>query len=137
TTTCTRPGPTPSSNGSTSRFGLCTRPETPSRRVGCHEPGRGGVIDVVQALQVVPGAESAEDDAAVFERLYPALRRFAAATGPIETDPDDLVQEAVSRVLRRHALTDLDDPGAYLRRTIANLASNERRGFARWRVAVG
>ncbi len=31
-------------------------------------------------------------------------------------DPDDLLQEAIARVLRRHRLTDLDQPGAYLRK---------------------
>ena len=76
-------------------------------------------------------------DAELFEELYPGLRRFAAATAPREADPDDLVQEAVARVLRRHPLSELDDPGAYLRRTIANLASNQRRSFARWRIAAG
>jgi RNA polymerase sigma factor (sigma-70 family) len=76
-------------------------------------------------------------DAELFEELYPGLRRFAAATGPREVDPDDLVQEAVARTLRQHSLTELDDAGAYLRRAIANLASNHRRGFARLRVAVG
>jgi RNA polymerase sigma-70 factor, ECF subfamily len=78
-----------------------------------------------------------EDDAALFERLYPSLRRYAAATGPAEADPDDLVQEAVARTLRRQRLADLDDAGAYLRRAITNLAANQRRGFARWRLAVG
>ena len=76
-------------------------------------------------------------DAELFEELYPSLRRFAAATAPPETDPDDLVQEAVEKTLRKHPLSELDNPGAYLRRAIANLASNQRRGFARWRVAVG
>lgn len=88
-----------------------------------------GVLRVVQALRV-------RADAELFEELYPGLRRFAAAVAPRETDPDDLVQEAVARTLRNHSLSELDEPGAYLRRTIANLASNERRGFARWRVAV-
>lgn len=85
---------------------------------------------MVQALRV-------RGDAELFEELYPGLRRFAAVTAPRETDPDDLVQEAVARVLRRHPLSELDDPGAYLRRTIVNLASNQRRSFARWRIAVG
>jgi RNA polymerase sigma-70 factor (ECF subfamily) len=56
--------------------------------------------------------------------------------GSIEVDPDDLVQEAVARVLQRHRLTDLDEPGAYLRRTILNLASNQRRSFAMRRKAL-
>jgi RNA polymerase sigma-70 factor (ECF subfamily) len=76
------------------------------------------------------------DEDAVFERLYPSLRRFAAVTGSADVDPDDLVQEAVARTLARHALAELDDPGAYLRRAIVNLAANRRRGLARWRVAM-
>lgn len=76
------------------------------------------------------------EDADVFADLYRSLRRFAAVTGPAESDPDDLVQEAVARTLRRHRLVDLDDPGAYLRRAILNLAANERRGLARWRGAI-
>jgi RNA polymerase sigma factor (sigma-70 family) len=95
----------------------------------CHEVGEAGVFLLVQALRV-------RGDAELFEELYPGLRRFAAATAPPEVDPDDLVQEAVARVLRLHTLSELDEPGAYLRRTIANLASNHRRSFARWRTAV-
>ncbi|MBA3653536.1 MAG: RNA polymerase sigma factor [Actinobacteria bacterium] len=75
-------------------------------------------------------------DSELFEELYPGLRRFAAAVGPREVDPDDLVQEAVARTLRSHTLSELDNASAYLRRTIANLASNQRRGFARLRAAV-
>jgi RNA polymerase sigma-70 factor (ECF subfamily) len=52
-------------------------------------------------------------------------------------DPDDLLQEAVARVLRRRRLTDLDEPGAYLRKTMVNLASNQRRSLARERRALG
>ena len=76
------------------------------------------------------------DDDAVFAAIYPGLRRWAAVCGPVEVDPDDLVQEAVARTLRSHALSELDDPGAYLRRAIVNLAANQRRGMARWRGAV-
>ncbi|MDP1793690.1 MAG: RNA polymerase sigma factor [Acidimicrobiales bacterium] len=75
-------------------------------------------------------------DSALFASLYPALRRFAAVTGPVEAEPDDLVQEAVARTLRQHRLVDLDDAGAYLRRAIVNLAANQRRSKARWRLAV-
>jgi RNA polymerase sigma factor (sigma-70 family) len=74
-------------------------------------------------------------DEALFERLYPELRRLAAVVAPPETEPDDLVQEAVSRVLRRGSLVALDNPGAYLRRSIVNLAANERRRLGRWRRA--
>lgn len=76
------------------------------------------------------------DEDALFAALYPGLRRWAAVTGPAEVDPDDLVQEAVARTLRTHALSDLDDAGAYLRRAIVNLSANHRRGLARLRGAV-
>lgn len=81
--------------------------------------------------------DSAGDaESRIFAELYPSLRRFAAVVGPIESDPDDLLQEAVARVLRHHRLDQLDHPGAYLRTTILNLASNQRRGFAIRRRAM-
>ncbi len=76
------------------------------------------------------------DDSSLFASLYPALRRFAAVTGSVDVEPDDLVQEAVARTLRHHRLVDLDDASAYLRRAILNLASNRRRSMARWRLAI-
>lgn len=76
------------------------------------------------------------DESAVIASLYPALHRFAAAVGPAEVDPDDLVQEAFVRTLRSGPLDRYDDPGAYLRRAIVNLAANQRRGFGRGRRAV-
>lgn len=77
-----------------------------------------------------------EEEVELFRSLYPGLRRFAAVTGPLEVDPDDLVQEAVARTLARGPLSALDDPGAYLRRTIVNLSANSRRGLMRWRAAA-
>ena len=77
-----------------------------------------------------------DHESSIFAELYPPLRRFAAVVGPLEVDPDDLVQEAVVRTLRHHRLDELDHPGAYLRRTIVHLASNERRGFATRRRAM-
>ena len=56
--------------------------------------------------------------------------------GSVDIDPDDLVQEAFLRVLRRGPLVELSEPGAYLRRTIVNLASNERRRLGRLRAAL-
>lgn len=79
------------------------------------------------------GEPSTDDE--LFASLYPSLRRFAAVAD-VGGDPDDLVQEAVARTLRHHALSELDQPGAYLRRAIVNLASNRRRSMARWRSAV-
>jgi RNA polymerase sigma-70 factor (ECF subfamily) len=75
-------------------------------------------------------------DDELFRVLYPGLRRFAAAVGRLEVDPDDLVQDALVRVLRRGTLSELDDPLAYLRRTIVNLAADRRRGFGRLRRAL-
>jgi RNA polymerase sigma-70 factor (ECF subfamily) len=77
-----------------------------------------------------------DEESRIFAELYPSLRKFAAVVGPIETDPDDLLQEAVVRTLRHHRLDELDHPAAYLRRTIVNLASNERRRFAIRRQAL-
>lgn len=77
-----------------------------------------------------------DEDAALFRRIYPGLRRFAAVTAAAEDDPDDLVQEAVARTLRRQRLTSLEHPEAYLRRAIVNLAANRRRSLARWRLVV-
>jgi DNA-directed RNA polymerase specialized sigma24 family protein len=76
------------------------------------------------------------EESRIFAGCYPALRRFAAVVGPGECDPDDLVQEAVARVLKHHRLDELDEPVAYLRRTILNLASNERRAFSIRRRAL-
>lgn len=66
----------------------------------------------------------ARADALIFHRLYPALRRFAAIWAPPGTEPDDLLQQAVANALARRPLSELDDPGAYLRTTIANVARN-------------
>ena len=68
--------------------------------------------------------------------IYVPLRRFAAVVAPPEVEPDDLLQEALLRVLRRGSLSQLDAPLAYLRRTVLNLAANERRWLARRRRAL-
>lgn len=76
------------------------------------------------------------DEERLFVSIYPGLRRFAAVVGPTEVDPDDLLQEAAARVLKRGSLCDLDEPVAYLKRTIINLASNHRRTLGRARTAL-
>ena len=58
--------------------------------------------------------------------LYEPLRRFAAVIGRWDVDPDDLVQDAYAKVLLRSP-AQIRDLGPYLRRTIANLATDERR----------
>lgn len=75
-------------------------------------------------------------DEAVFASLYPELRRFAAVVSPREFDPDDLVQDALERTLRRHSLSTLTSAKAYLFRVMLNLASNQRRGLSRARRAL-
>ena len=80
---------------------------------------------------------SASRDEAVFASLYPALRRFAAVVGAYNDDPDDLVQEALARVLAVGGLSVARDPGAYLRTAIVRLASNDRRRVARGQKTLG
>ena len=67
--------------------------------------------------------------------LYPAMRRFAACAADSDLDPDDLVQEAFTRVFRQAQQTVPDDLGAYVRRSIVNLIANERRSRMRARDA--
>lgn len=71
----------------------------------------------------------------IIDELYPSLRRFAAVVAPHDLDPDDLLQEALVLVLRRHRLSDLDYPGPYLRKTIMHAAVSHNRSMARrWRA---
>lgn len=77
-----------------------------------------------------------DDEDELFRTIYPALHRLACVVCPPERDPEDLVQEALVRTLRRGPLTELDSPLAYLRRAVVNLASNERRSLGRLRRAA-
>lgn len=63
-------------------------------------------------------------DANDLRAMYERLRRFAGAVGPWELEPEDLLQEALVRVLQGGALSRFDRPEAYLRRTIVNLSHN-------------
>ena len=56
--------------------------------------------------------------------------------GSVDVEPDDLVQEALVRTLRKGPISDLDNPLAFLRKTIVNLASNQRRSLGRKRNAL-
>lgn len=67
--------------------------------------------------------------------LYPYLRKIAAVAGSVDVEPDDLVQEALVRTLRKGPISDLDNPLAFLRKTIVHLASNQRRSLSRKRKA--
>jgi DNA-directed RNA polymerase specialized sigma24 family protein len=66
--------------------------------------------------------------------LYEPLRRYAAVVGRYDVEPDDLVQEAFTRVLTAPP-GHVRDTRAYLRRTVLNLAMNERRRTRRAAVA--
>ena len=77
-----------------------------------------------------------EDERRLVEELYPSLRRFASAVRPPGEDGNDLVQEALLRVIRgRGSLTGLDHPAAYLRKTILHLAQDLQRSERRRRRA--
>ncbi len=71
---------------------------------------------------------------AEFEAMYPRLRRFAAAVGDHDMDPDDLVQDALGSLLEGSRR--VEAPEAYLRTTIVRQVSNRRRRFARWRARL-
>lgn len=77
-----------------------------------------------------------EGEQELIAELYPSLRRFASAVRPPGEDGNDLVQEALLRTLRsKGSLAKLDNPAAYVRRTIVNLAKDHKRSEARRRVA--
>ena len=67
--------------------------------------------------------------------LYAPLRRFAAVIGRYDVDPDDLVQDAFAKVLRRDP-GDILELGPYLRRVIVNGANDERRRMSRTNGAL-
>lgn len=73
-------------------------------------------------------------DEATFARLYPGLRRFAAVVSPKEIDPDDVVQEALARCLRRLEDGPIERVDRYLRRVVLNLELSRRRSSGRRRV---
>ena len=61
---------------------------------------------------------------------YEPLRRFAAVIGGWDVEPDDLVQEAYAKVLVKDP-SEIRELGPYLRRMVANLATDERRRVVR------
>jgi len=77
-----------------------------------------------------------EPSESLLAQLYPSLRRFAAVVAPAEVAPDDLVQDALVAMLRGGPVSRLDDPAAYLRRSMVNLASNHRRRLGRTRRGI-
>lgn len=69
-------------------------------------------------------------DTSLIASLYPHLRSFASVVAPPHEDPNDLVQEALLRTLRRGPLSELEYPKAYLRAAIYHLAVSSRRRWA-------
>lgn len=63
----------------------------------------------------------------LFRTIYSALRRYAAVVAAPADDPDDLVQEALSRMLANTAWTEIRNPTAYMRRSISNLVIDRSR----------
>ena len=97
--------------------------------VGCHTSMKAQPVEQDDCARPVPVASDFE----LFDTMYLELRRFAAVVADLDIDPDDLVQDAITRTLERHALSDLDNPQAYLRRAIVNHMSNQRRRAGRLR----
>ncbi len=71
-----------------------------------------------------------QTDTSLISGLYPQLRSFASVVAPSHEDPNDLVQEALLRALRRGPLCELEYPKAYLRAAIYHLAVSSRRRWA-------
>jgi RNA polymerase sigma-70 factor (ECF subfamily) len=88
----------------------------------------------VKPVELLSRTERAEW--AIVDEVYAPLRRFAAVVAPADLEPDDLLQEALVSVLRSHRLSDLDHPGAYLRKTVLNVAVTHNRRMGRRRRAL-
>jgi DNA-directed RNA polymerase specialized sigma24 family protein len=76
-------------------------------------------------------------DRRLVEERYDELRRFAAVTAYQDIEPDDLLQEALVRVLSQGPLSEREHPLAYLRRAIVNLAIDHARRREVRRTAMG
>lgn len=79
---------------------------------------------------------ASRDEWQVIDDLYPSLRRFAAVTAPSDMEPDDLLHDALVKVLSHRSLNDLDHPDAYIRKIILNLAASHYRRMGRRRTAL-
>lgn len=83
-----------------------------------------------------PRPEVTEQERKLLADVYPALARFASTVRCPGHDGNDLLQEALVRVLERGLLDEIDHPVAYIRRVIVNLAIDHSRARARERVAL-
>jgi RNA polymerase sigma factor (sigma-70 family) len=76
------------------------------------------------------------DEWTIIDDHYAGLRRFAAVTAPFDMDPDDLLQEALVRMLKRKSLSEIAQPLPYLRATMLNLAASHSRSMGARRRAL-
>jgi RNA polymerase sigma factor (sigma-70 family) len=94
------------------------------------------VTRAADGVDAAPTGRADESDYDEFARLYPRLRRLAAVVRPPHVDPDDLVQDALVRVLAGGGLARLARPDAYLSRTIVSIAADRRRSWSSQRRAI-
>lgn len=87
-------------------------------------------------MEPTSGPQPADDETR-FAEAYPAVRRFASAVAPPGVDPDDLVQEALARTLKRGSLAEIENLAGYLRTIVLNLTRNQRRSWTRSFRAFG
>ena len=85
--------------------------------------------------QPAPTRQWDEQLVAELRELYAPLRRFAAIVGRYDVDPDDIVQDAFTKVLLVEPGR-IQDTGPYVRRIIVNLVHNERRRARRGALAT-
>lgn len=84
--------------------------------------------------RVVPPWDSGLIDS--LRDLYPGLRGFAASVSGREVQPDDLVQEAITRLLARDPQPVIENLNAYLRKSIFHLAVDGTRRRQRFDVVA-
>jgi DNA-directed RNA polymerase specialized sigma24 family protein len=77
-----------------------------------------------------------QTDAEIVSALYPDLRRFAAVVAPWDFDPDDVLHGVLVNVLGKRPLDLVDDPSAYLRRSIVNRVKSELRKVRTRRMTI-
>jgi RNA polymerase sigma factor (sigma-70 family) len=80
--------------------------------------------------------EVTEQEKALLAEVYPALARFASTVRCPGHDGNDLLQEALLRILERGLLSEIDHPVAYIRRVIVNIAIDHTRSTKRERAAL-
>jgi DNA-directed RNA polymerase specialized sigma24 family protein len=93
------------------------------------------ILDPDGPREHAPPARWDENLVAELRELYGPLRRFAAVVGRYDVDPDDIVQDAFTKVLLVEPGR-IQDTGPYVRRIIVNLVHNERRRARRGALAT-